>query len=199
MDSILHYIKCTEVYSVKMWSNFVRIFLKPGRETRGKLYCDFLYSKKKHPQCMTDLRPISLCNVLFSILSKVMANRLRCCLSNLISINQSAFIEGRLLTNNALVAFELNHYIRRKTQGKYGYAGLKIDVSKAYDQLEWQFVEDMLTKFDFHQTRIARIMTCSRTVTYSFLQQGKVFGEVKPERGIRQGDPISPYFDNQKE
>lgn len=77
-----------------------------------------LIPKVKNSQCMTDLCPISLCNVLFRTLSKKMANRLKCCLSNLISINQSAFVEGRLLTDNVLVAYEINHYIRRKTQGK---------------------------------------------------------------------------------
>lgn len=79
---------------------------------------------------------ISLCNVLLRILSKVMTNRLKPCLGSIISEKQSAFIEGRLLTDNALIAFEINHFMRRKTQGKNGIAGLKIDISKAYDRLK---------------------------------------------------------------
>lgn len=108
----------------------------------GELPCDVnktivcLIPKTKQPQKMTDLRPISLCNVLIRIVSKVMANRLKDCLAMLISDKQSAFVEGRLLTDNALVAFELNHYIRRKRQGANGVVGFKIDVSKAYDRLE---------------------------------------------------------------
>ncbi|XP_074374181.1 uncharacterized protein LOC141714567 [Apium graveolens] len=93
-----------------------------------------LIPKVKQPQYMTKLRPISLCNVLIRILSKVLENRLKKCLPTIISANQSAFIEGRLLTDNALIAFEVN---KRRTQGKNGVAGLKIDVSKAYDRLEW--------------------------------------------------------------
>lgn len=61
---------------------------------------------------MTDLRPISLCNVLVRILSKVMENRLNPCFNEIISDKQSAFIDGRLLTDNALVSFEINHYIK---------------------------------------------------------------------------------------
>lgn len=95
-----------------------------------------LIPKVSQPHNMSDLRPISLCNVLFRILSKVMANRLKECLPMLISEKQSAFVEGRLLTDSALVAFEVNHYIKRKTQGVNVVVGLKIDISKAYDRLE---------------------------------------------------------------
>ncbi|KAL8125037.1 hypothetical protein AgCh_012638 [Apium graveolens] len=161
-------------------------------EVNRTLVC--LIPKVKQPQQMTELRPISLCNVLFRILSKVLANRLKICLPTLISPNQSAFIEGRLLTDNALIAFEVNHYIKRRTQGKTGVAGLKIDVSKAYDRLEWNFIEGMLRKVGFHEVWIERVMICIKTVSYSFIQQGTVFGEVQPQRGIRQGDPISPYL-----
>lgn len=70
-----------------------------------------LIPKVKHLKQVSDLRPISLCNVLMRILSKVMANRLKPCLHNIISEKQSAFIEGRLLTDNALVAFEISHYM----------------------------------------------------------------------------------------
>lgn len=83
---------------------------------------------------MTDLNPISPCNVLYRILSEVMANRLEPYLHNLISDKQSAFVEGRLLTDNALIAFEKICNIKRRTQGKNGLDGLKIDVSKADDK-----------------------------------------------------------------
>lgn len=84
-----------------------------------------LIPKVKQPKQVSNLRPISLCNVLMRIMSKVMANRLRPCLNSVIYEQQSAFIEGRLLTDNALLAFEINHYIHRKTQGKCGVAGLR--------------------------------------------------------------------------
>lgn len=103
------------------------------------------------------------------ILSKVMTNRLKPCIKSLVSDKQSAFIEGRMLTDNALIAYEVNHYIRRKTQGKYGVAGLKVDISKAYDRLEWSFIENMLEKFGFNQVWINRIMVCVKSVSYSFL------------------------------
>lgn len=101
-------------------------------EVNRSLVC--LIPKVKVPQMMGELRPISLCNILVRILSKVMSNRLKKCLNSIISDKQSAFIEGRLLTDNALRAFEINHYMKRR-QGQKGITGLKIDVSKAYDRL----------------------------------------------------------------
>lgn len=174
---------------------FCRSFLEKGELPEGvnrTVVC--LIPKITQPTSMTDLRPISLCTVLFRILSKVMANRLKECLPSLISENQSAFVEGRLLTNNALVAFELNHHIKRKTQGRRGIAGLKLDISKAYDRLEWPFLESILKKFRFNSVWVDRVMKCVQTVRYSFLQDGCEFGDIQPKRGIRQGDPISPYL-----
>lgn len=137
-----------------------------------------LIPKVRHPKQMSEMRPISLCNVVMRILMKVMANRLKPCLNSIISNNQSAFVEGRLLTDNALIAFEINHYIQRKTQGKYGVAGLKLDISKAYDRLEWSYVEMMLVKFGFPQVWIDRLMHCVKTVSYTFIRDGTIFGNV---------------------
>lgn len=95
-----------------------------------------LKPKVKEPQTMAELRSISLCNVLVRILSKVLSNKLRNCIGSIVPEKQSAFIEGRLLTDNALLAFEVNHFMKRRTQGKTGLAGLKIDISKAYDRVE---------------------------------------------------------------
>lgn len=111
-------------------------------------------------------------------------NRRKPYLSNIVSENQSAFIKGRLLTDNALVAFEINHYIYRRSQCKNGVVGLKIDMSKANDRLEWGFVENMMRKFGLHPTWVARIMSCITTVCYSFVRDGKAFGDVKPQRGV---------------
>lgn len=107
---------------------------------------------------------------------------------------QSAYIEGRLLTDNALVAFEVNHYMKTKTRGKHGVTGLEIDISKAYDRLEWTFVESMMYKFGFGQLWVDWVMKLIKSVSYSFTHHGQEFGSVIPTRGIRQGNSISLYI-----
>ena len=91
-----------------------------------------LISKTKQPERMVDFRPITLCNVLYKIMAKTVANRLKSILPSIISDTQSAFISDRSITNNAMIAFEVGHYLKRKRQGKVGVATLKMDMSKAY-------------------------------------------------------------------
>lgn len=72
-------------------------------------------------------------------------------LSSVISESQSAFIKGRLISDNILVATEIVHWLKRKTQGKVGFTALKVDMSKAFDKIEWNFLRDMLVKLGFCQ------------------------------------------------
>lgn len=85
---------------------------------------------------MTDLRPISLCNVVYKIISKVLANRLKRLIDSIISETQSAFIPDRLITDNIMVAFEVMHYMKRKQKGKDNWMTLKLDMSNAYGRVE---------------------------------------------------------------
>ncbi|KAL5543271.1 hypothetical protein UlMin_010981 [Ulmus minor] len=98
-----------------------------------------LLPKIKNPVRITEFWPISLCNVLYKIISKMLANRLRKGMDKIISQEQSAFIPGRLISDNAIIGFECLHAIKRR-KTKKNYMALKLDMEKAYDRVEWDFI-----------------------------------------------------------
>jgi hypothetical protein len=153
-----------------------------------------LIPKVTSPEKMKDLRPISLCIVLYKVVSKMLANRLKLLLPDIIAPNQSAFVPGRLITDNILLPYEATHYMQNKRTGSQGFAALKLDMSKAFDRVEWHFLESMMAKMGFERSWINLIMECCSTVKYKININGTLTDDILPGRGLRQGDPISPYL-----
>jgi hypothetical protein len=152
-----------------------------------------LIPKINNPQELSQFCPISLCNVLYKICSKTMANRLRCILDDIISEEQSAFVPGRLITDNVLIAYECIHYLRGK-KGKSGDCAIKLDMAKAYDRVEWNYLMAIMSALGFPESWYSLVMKCISSVSFSVRVNGVFSESFKPTRGIRQGDPMSPYL-----
>ena len=110
-----------------------------------------LIPKGNSQTSMKDWRPIALCNVLYKIVAKVLANRLKIVLPKCISDNQSAFVPGRSILDNAMVAIEIIHAMKTKFKGSKGCVALKLDISKAYDRMDWDYLKAVLFRMGFNE------------------------------------------------
>jgi hypothetical protein len=138
-------------------------------------------------------RPISLCNIVYKIISKILANRLKTTLPKIISPLQSAFVPKRNIQDNSILAHELLHSFKNK-KGKDGYMFLKMDMEKAFDRMEWCLLLAIMEKLGFSHTWLSWIKICISTPSLSILLNGSPFGCISPGRGLRQGDHLSHFL-----
>ncbi|PKU80044.1 putative mitochondrial protein [Dendrobium catenatum] len=149
-----------------------------------------LIPKSNNVNSWNDFRPISLCTVFYKLISKVLVNRLSVLLPKLVSPNQMGFIKGRTIVDNILIAQEFCQDLDIKTRG--GNMILKLDIAKAYDNINWSFIYNMLRFFGFDDRFISLSSSCIESPFFSIILNGKCHGSFKSSHGLRQGDPISP-------
>ncbi|GJX03846.1 protein LAZ1 [Tanacetum coccineum] len=191
---------------------FTFVFFKKGCDVVGQDICkavrDFfnngkllkevnhtfvaLIPKVTTPLKVNDYRPISCCNVIYKCISKILTNLIIEGIKEVVSDNKSAFVLGRRVSDNILITQELMHnYHCDRGPPRCTF---KVDIQKAYDTVDWCFLERILTCFGFHPNMIKWIMACVTSTSFSISINGDVHGFIKGKRSLCQGDPISPYL-----
>jgi len=135
--------------------------------------------------------PISLCNVIYKIISKLIIDRLKKWLPMLISEEQSGFMVGHQILDGVVVAIETIHSM---SKSKEKAMLIKLDMAKAYDRVHWSFLQKVLGAFGFEEEWIHWIMSCVNSNSFSVLINGEHSNLFGASWGLQQGDPLSPYF-----
>ena len=150
-----------------------------------------LIPKVRDPVKLEQYRPISLVGVMYKIISKVLAERMKKVLPAIIDECQSAFLKDRGILDSVLTANEVLEDLRRR---RVSGLCLKVDFKKAYDSVRWDYLYDMLHRMRFHSKWIMWIKGCLASATVSVLVNGCPTEEFHPLRGLRQGDPLAPFL-----
>lgn len=142
--------------------------------------------KIKETKSDGNFRHISLCNVLYKITAKTIANRIKQFMPLIISPNQSAFVPSQFITDNLIIAYETLHSVIIKCKGNHIFIALKLDMSKAYDIVEWCFLKIVMLKMDFNSKVMSLIMACVSFVSYLVFVNSFPQLYFKPSKGSRQ-------------
>lgn len=150
-----------------------------------------LLPKQHPPKDMSQFRPICLSNVLIKIISKIIANRVKRVIGDLVGDTQASFTPGRQATYNIVIAQEVLHSMRTSQSKRRGMI-VKIDLEKAYGRIDWKFLEYVLQVIGFGEQLIRIIQRCLTATELSVLWNGNWLPSFIPQRDLCQGDPLSP-------
>lgn len=151
-----------------------------------------LIPKSSTANTIRDYSPISCCTTLYKIISKVLTIRMSSVMSDLVNEAQVAFVPGRFIHDNTMLAQEIIRGYGEKNLSTRWM--IKMDLQKAYDSIQWDFVNRLLRVYEFPAQFVGWLMTCLTTVSYHICLNGQLTNRFGGKKGLRQGDPVSPYL-----
>ncbi|MCH80340.1 cysteine-rich receptor-like protein kinase [Trifolium medium] len=171
---------------------FLLEFYSHGKLVKGS-NCTFiaLVPKVFNPQRVAEFRPISLVESMYKVLAKILANRLKTVIGKVVSETQSAFVKGRQILDGILIVNEVVDDARKRKKEMFMF---KVDFEKAYDSVDWSYLEEVMSKMGFQSKWRKWIMECISSVSASVLVNGSPTDEFQFGRGLRQWDPLSPFL-----
>jgi len=178
---------------VLMWFNRSKSFFISGvlaNNINNNLIV--LIPKVPGPRVMGDYRPIALANFQLKVITKILADRLAIVTMRIISIEQRGFICDRQISECVILASEAINILDKRQYG--GNIALKVDIAKAFDTLDWNFLLEVLRRFGFDEMFVTWILLILQSARLSVLVNGMDVGFFSCSRGVRQGDPLSPLL-----
>ncbi|PKA62376.1 putative mitochondrial protein [Apostasia shenzhenica] len=152
-----------------------------------------LIPKVQGAELPSQFRPISLCTTIYKVIAKILINRVKDVLSSLISQEQGAFVPGRGIADNCLLAQEIMQKLA-SSESSTGYMSVKVDMEQAYDRMRWDFLQKILQHFGFPDNWSKWALACVEAPRFALMINGRKSNWIEATCGFRQGCPLSPYL-----